>query len=319
MHIHLPNSAFLGNIDPFLKQYDPTDGNTLHITANKKWISVHPVVLSMIAARGRTLRSEQITCERLEARSKHYLARMGLFKILGLNPDIHVTEHESAGRFIPLTIVKDSASLTNFITEMIPLLHLNPKHAKTIEYIVSELIRNVLEHAETPLGAVVCAQYYKKSNRISIGIADTGIGIMQSINKSYNTGTDLSAIHLALTPGITGTTLKEGGSELNAGAGLFFIKSIAKVNRDHFIIYSGNALYKLLNTPTTHVKLVADPFRDQHSKREDLPSWRGTVVGIDISLSTTEEFTTLLDLIRDVYVATVKERKKAQVKKPRFV
>lgn len=321
MKIHLPNSAFLGNIDPFFRAFDSSNPYKLEITANKKWISVHPVVLSMVAALGLKVGRLNIHCEKMEATSKHYFKRMGLFKFLGIKSEIKITEHEPAGRFIPLTQIKNSSELTKFITEMIPLLHLESRQAEPIRYIVSELARNVLEHSHSEFGAILSAQYYKKSNTIRIGIADTGIGIKKSINQSYNTSTDLEAIKLALTPGITGTTRKEGGTEYNAGAGLFFIKSIAKVNHDFFLIYSGNAMYKLLksNKEKHQIRLYADPLKDNHSSDENLPYWTGTVVGIDISLDATKEFSILLDLIREIYVKTVRERKKARYRGPKFI
>lgn len=319
MKIYLPNSAFLGNLDPFLRNFDSSNPLKLELTANKKWISVHPFVLSMVAALSLKVKKSNIRCENMEATSKHYLERMGLFKFLGIKSGIKIIEHEPAGRFIPLTRIKTSDELTNFITEMVPLLHLQPKQAEPIRYIVSELVRNVLEHSQSEYGAVLSAQYYKKSNTIRIGIADTGIGIKKSINRSHNAPTHLDAIKLALTPGITGTTRKEGGTESNAGAGLFFIKSIAKVNRDFFVIYSGNAMYKLLKSKPEHIRLYADPFKDKHSKNENLPYWQGTLVGIDISLDATEKFSKLLDLIRDIYTETVKERKKAKYRRPRFI
>ncbi len=321
MKIHLPNSAFLGNIDPFLQSIDISDSSKLEITTNKKWISIHPVVLSMVAARGLTFQNTNIYCEQLEATSKHYLARMGLFKLLNITTTIHITEHESAGRFIPLTQIKNSADLTKFITEIIPLLHLDPKQSEPIKYIVSELVRNVLEHSGSQHGAIVCAQYYKKSNTIRIGIADTGVGITRTITTSHAANSDLDAIRLALTPGVTGTTRREGGTEYNAGAGLFFIKSIAKINRDFFMIYSGDALYKLLKSVgnAAHIRLYSDPFEDRHSKKENLPYWQGTAVGIDISLDATREFSQLLDAIREIYLKTVKERKKERYRRPRFI
>lgn len=319
MKIHLPNSAFLGNIDPFLKSFDPQDPKSLTITANKKWISVHPVVLSMIAGLGLTLSPANIRCETLEATSKHYLERMGLFKFLRIESGMAITEHESAGRFIPLTQIKESDELTTFITEMTPLLHLEPKHAEPIRYIVSELVRNVLEHSLSRNGAIVSAQYHPKSNTIRIGVADTGVGIWKTIHHSYNPKNDLEAIRLALIPGVTGTTRREGGTEFNAGAGLFFIKSIATVNRDFFMIYSGPAMYKLLKRKSNSMKLHADPFDDRHSKLNNLPFWQGTAVGIDISLDTTREFSTLLDLIRNTYAEAIRERKKQRYRKPQFV
>ncbi|MBI4396727.1 MAG: hypothetical protein HY548_06505, partial [Elusimicrobia bacterium] len=186
MKIHLPNSVFLGNIDPFIRGFDPESPDFLEITANDKWIAVHPVVLSMVAALGLTTKPGNIRCEKIEAKSKPYLVRMGLFKILNIPSDINIIEHEAAGRFIPITRIRTSDELTRFITEMIPLLHLDPEPAKTIGYIVSELVRNVIEHADAENGAILCAQYNKKSNSIRIGIADVGVGIKATINRSYS-------------------------------------------------------------------------------------------------------------------------------------
>jgi anti-sigma regulatory factor (Ser/Thr protein kinase) len=202
---------------------------------------------------------------------------------------------------------------------MIPLLHLAAEQAKTTGYIVSELVRNVLEHSEARTGALLCAQYYKKSNSIRIGIADTGLGIKATITRSHRAENDLEAIRLALMPGITGTTRKEGGTEQNAGAGLFFIKSIASVNRDFFVIYSGAGLFKLLKkTSARKIRLHADPFEDRHTAAAHMPYWQGTVVGVDITLDQTEEFSRLLDAIRETYGSAIRERRKERYKKPRF-
>lgn len=320
MKIYLPNSAFIGNIDPFLKSLDLNNKKKLNLSAHKKWVFVHPVVLSMVAALGLTVDSGNISCEKIEAKSGHYLESMGMFSFLKIPSNIIIKKHESAGRFIKISQIKNSVELTRFLTDMIPLLHLEQKQASSIRYIVSELVRNVLEHANTKYGAIVSAQYHKKSNTMRIGIVDTGVGIKSTINQSYPAKNDLEAIKLALSPGITGTTKKEGGTEFNAGAGLFFIKSIASVNRSYFMVYSGNALYKLLKrSQTKKTVLYADPQKDNHSERLDLPYWKGTVVGIDISLNETHEFTLLLELIKQTYSKAMKERKKARYKKARFI
>lgn len=320
MKIHLPNSAFLGNIDSFLRSFDPREPHRLRITANKKWISIHPMVLTMVAALGQLVSPDNLAFEALEAKSKHYLERMGLFRVLNLHSGISITEHDSSGRFIPLTQVRDSTALSRFITEMIPLLHLAPIHAEPICYIMSELVRNVIEHADSKFGAFVAAQYYPKTNTIRIGISDVGVGITKTIRHSHHALNDLQAIRLALTPGITGTTKKEGGTEQNAGAGLFFVKSIAATNEDFFGIYSGNAFYKLLRqNPLKKDFLNADPFEDRHSAASDYPYWQGVAVGIDIKLDEHERFTALLDHIRTVYAKAVRERKRVHYKKPKFI
>lgn len=321
MKIHIPNSAFLGNIDPFFRSFNNTDPGKLEITAHKKWISIHPMVLAIIAASGLGISPSKISFEKLEAKSRHYLERMGLFKLLGVNSGIQITEHEPAGRFIPLLQITGQKMLTHFISEMVPLLHLDRDQSETIKYIISELVRNVFEHSCSPNGAIICAQYYKKSNTIRLGIADTGVGIKETINISHAAATDIEAIRLALTPGITGATAKEGGTEQNAGAGLFFIKSIAKVGKDFFVIYSGKAMYKLLKASPNakRITLYADPFEDRYSTDTNLPFWQGTVVGIDISLEGGKEFSILLDMIRNTYIKAIQERRKKKYKKARFI
>ncbi|MFA5854724.1 MAG: ATP-binding protein [Candidatus Gracilibacteria bacterium] len=319
MKIHIPNAAWLNSIDTFLEGFDPKNPDKLKITFHKKWMSVHPMVLSMIAALGMKIKPSNIKCEELEAKSCRYLERMGLFNFLGIKSGIKITKHEPSGRFVPLTQIKNPEELTEFITEMTPLLHLKPIHAEPLRYVLSELIRNVLEHSLSRQGAIVSAQYYAKSNTVRVGIADTGVGIWETINESYNPKNDLDAIELALTPGITGTTRKEGGTEYNAGAGLFFIKSIASVNKDFFVIYSGKAMYKLLKRRGKRIMLHADPLKDRHAKRNNLPFWKGTVVGIDLSLDATQEFSLLLKLINETYNEAIRERKKAKHKKPQFI
>ena len=320
MKIHIPNSAFLGNIDPFLRTFNTSNPDVLEITANKQWISIHPIVLSMVAALGLSLKPKNIQCEHMEAKSKHYLKRMGLFDLLKIDSGIEITEHEPAGRFIPLRQITNSENLTEFITEVVPLLHLEPNQVEPIRYILSELMRNVFEHAESPVGAILCAQYYKKSNTIRIGIVDRGVGIKQTISASHRVHNDIEAIKLALTPGITGTTRRIGGTDYNAGAGLFFIKSIATVNKDFFVIYSGKAMYKLLKPDNKkQIRLHSDPSKDKHSEGDDFPSWEGTVVGVDIKLDNRKEFSTLLELIKQTYSQSVRERRKEYYKTAKFI
>jgi anti-sigma regulatory factor (Ser/Thr protein kinase) len=323
MRLHISNSAFLGNINAFIKAADFSDPSSIYITANEKWMSVHPVVLCMIAALGVKVRTESkssrpILCERFTATSKHYFERMRLFQFLKLNSEMNIVEHDSSGRFIPITQIQNPQTLARFIEDMIPLLHLNEQQAQSIKYIVSEIVRNVLEHSGSKYGAFVAAQYHKKTNTVRIGIVDTGVGIRETISRFHNAPDDRTAIQLALTPGITGTTSKEGGTDYNAGAGLFFTKSISKTNKDFFVIYSGNALYKLLRKQSDS-KLNGDPFMDRHTLDSQLPIWSGTVVGIDMTLDDNENFSALLTNIRDAYSATVRERRRKQYKKPKFI
>ncbi|MNU24480.1 hypothetical protein D3C71_128040 [compost metagenome] len=321
MKVHIPNSAFLGNIESYLHGLDTSDNSILEVTSNQKWISIHPLVISMTIALAKEVKLKQgdIKCEDFSAKSRPYLLRMGLINELNPHHGLEIVEHEETGRFIKARQIKNSEELSQFITDMVPLLHTTPEQAYPIKYVMSELVRNVLEHSKSEVGAIVCAQYFKKSNRIAIGVADRGMSVKLAINKSYTAKDDKEALQLAMRPGITGTTTKIGGTEYNAGAGLFFTKSIAKVSRDFFLMYSGDTLYKLLKTANaSDVILHADPLQDKHNLTDKLPFWQGTAVGIDISLDINQDFADLLEKIRDAYQLDVKRANKDKYRKPKF-
>ncbi|MBF2099421.1 MAG: hypothetical protein IGQ88_13755 [Gloeomargaritaceae cyanobacterium C42_A2020_066] len=190
--------------------------------------------------------------------------------------------------------------------------------ADPIRYVISELGRNVLEHSQSQVGGFVCAQYFRDKKRIAIGMADAGIGIPSAIRRSHTFTSEAEALKLALTPGISGATPKIGGNDTNAGAGLFFIRSIAKVSGNFFVIYSGGTQYKLLRRQDNPNFLFTDPLMESHRVVNDLPKWQGTAIGIDITVDDKVEFAALLERIRNSYSIGVKARRKDYYKKVRF-
>ncbi|MDD5103939.1 MAG: hypothetical protein PHX93_06125 [Candidatus Peribacteraceae bacterium] len=322
MKIFLPHSVWLGNIDPFLRSLDLSNPEELELTSNPQWTSLHPVVLSMVAALGMKVRSEKIS-HKIISKSGHYLERMGLFRLWGIESGMHIKAHEESGKFIPLTIVRTEKELSELLENIIPIFHLSeyPEQADTMRYIIDEVTRNVIEHAGLDTNALVCVQYYPRSKKIRIGIADTGLGLRATLSRHHHISSHLHAIQQALWPGITGTTSKPGGSEQNAGAGLFFTKSMARVNKDYFFIYSGDAMFKLLEPKENdRLSIPVDPFADRHTKEEGLPFWKGTAVGIDITLEQTLQFRVLLNALNDVMKeATRERRRKMERRKPRFI
>lgn len=323
MKATLSNSDYLRNFDRFIDGLDFSSPESLHIYSHPKWINVHPAVLTLVASMAMQAGKKNVKFENLTATSGSYLDRMGLFELTNQRSPYSIRKKEESGRFIPITVIKNSAEQSKFITDMIPLLHLPADKTDAIKYTVGELLRNVLEHAESPNGAIVAAQYYKKSNTIRIGICDGGIGIKKSLQHYWasQAKTDIEAIKWALVPGISGTTRREGGTEDNAGAGLFFIKSIAQVARNYFMIYSGSGIYKLLlhDKRIEKPRLHPDPDDDRHSERNDAPYFQGTLVAIDLSLENKSEFTQLLAAIREVYGRAVRERKRKRYKEPKFI
>lgn len=321
MRIYLPNSAHLQNIEGFLRRYRQGSTESLQVSGHKNYIHLHPFALALAACAGATAEAKgwKTRGSLSDVRSIPYLVRMRLFDYLKIKPPRVIQEHEEAGRFVPLTRIRTSDELSRTITDMIPLLHATASVADPIRYVISELGRNVLEHARSDVGAFVCAQYFKDKKRIAIGMADSGRGIFEAIRQSHPANSEQEAFRLALTPGISGATPKIGGNETNAGAGLFFIRSIAKVSGNFFVMYSGRTSYKLLRKQQEPQLLYGNPFKEDHSLVTDLPYWQGTAIGIDISVDDSADFSTLLNIIRKSYSIDVKKARKAYYKKIRFL
>lgn len=127
--------------------------------------------------------------------------------------------------------------------------------------------------------------------------------------RSHLVKNDADALRLALQPGITGTTKRIGGNEFNAGAGLFFTKSIATLSRNRFFLYSGDTMFRLMKTRKRHEPVLhPDPINDPH-EFEQAPYWPGTVVGIDMNIEQGIEFVELLDQIRQAYFLDLKKKR----------
>lgn len=291
---------------------DTNSPSVLTLTNHPNWVSIHPLVLALTACSAELVhnRGGLIIPELSYHASMRYVLRMGLFDYLRISPPLTINPHEESGRFIPITKVISADDASRVTTDLIPLLHAPPEVSKAISYVISEMLRNVLEHASSPSGAIICAQYYASKNRISIGIADSGVGIFQTISHSHKPEDAQHALRLALMPGITGTTSRIGGSITNAGAGLFFTKSIAALSRNYFILISDNSVYRLLkNNPNRTFGLNPDPWTDRHETLTLSTPWPGTAVGLDIALPPEEDFSRLLDTIRISYRIDVKEQR----------
>jgi len=120
----------------------------------------------------------------------------------------------------------------DLMAEVVPLLHLSdePEQARAVHYVLSEMIRNVREHSDSRHGAVVCAQYYTGERAggrpyVSVGVADTGRGVRESLRWNYpEVDDDRKAVLAAIKPGITGAVPTQYGHSNNAGAGLFYTR-----------------------------------------------------------------------------------------------
>ena len=156
--------------------------------------------------------------------------------------------------------ITGAAELGELLADIVPLLHLSdePGEEKAVQYALSEMTRNVLEHSQSPFGAVVCAQLYRGKDTvkkvqsplsrryISIGVADAGIGVRSTLARTEpGLDTDRDAVLRAMEFGTTGAIPGVYGTGDNAGAGLYFTRRLSWATARYFALASGDALFKL--------------------------------------------------------------------------
>lgn len=189
---------------------------------------MEPIALAMVASwsawcckQGKSIQVHNL------GRHAGYAARMRLFQHLGVSFDLYLTEHEEAGRFLPLTQVAHQRDVGPVIGDISALLHLDddPESLAAVQYCVSELLRNMLEHSGAESGAFVCAHRYIKKPRhnpekkvaqpiprVSIAVADCGQGISAHLGHNYPDALKSDAVALGLVQlGGNSSPVFEGG------------------------------------------------------------------------------------------------------------
>jgi len=321
--LYIPNSIALRNFDSIFvnNDFDFSD-KKVDITFHNSYVAMHPVGLAFYAALGDFFADTNIKTTatiNYEIKSIPYLQRMGLFDALGYADPIETKNHEECGRFIPLRRIRNSDELSQLMKDIDPILHADQNTSRTVKHVFSELLRNVIEHSGADMGGHVCATYNRRRKKISVGISDAGKGILNGMRGYSNFDSHIEAILSALTPGISGTTKRIGGTAENAGAGLFFTKCIAQSTRNHFLIYSGDSYFKLLTTPKgSKITFNSDPRNDKSTCKSNLPFFNGTLVGIDMYIEDTTAFNKLMDNIGETYRLSVNKMKKDYFKRINF-
>jgi hypothetical protein len=305
--VMLPNSVTLHTAGAFVNRVEfpwPAFGGQAELVLPTGYCYLAPMGIATVAAWGDTLRSQrcQITCENVNTRGVGYASRLHMFDYLGCQGPA-VTEHEESGRFIPVTKIENQEQLRDFAINIVPLLHVDsPETVSAVRYCFEELVKNVLEHsAGAP--AYACAQYYADSGKVSIAVVDCGQGLFGSLSGNHpGLADDESAALLALRPGVSGATASRFGGQENAGAGLFFTKTIAKFSGERLLLYSGQGGYLLLQhrDRSQRAMVFEEPEADKHKMLSGSP-WPGTIVALDIGVSPDYKFGHVLKVIRDRY------------------
>ncbi len=210
------------------------------------------------------------------------------------------TRRGEPGRTVPLTRVVGFESMdrtAQHIAELlIPAEHEDTR--RTVQYVIVELWRNVVQHSEDKLGGIIAAQLNNKGRSaarptVQVAVGDGGIGIQNHLLRKHPQLTDSqAAIQRALEPHISGT-FEEGetGSRENAGMGLFFIAEMTKLVGGRLLVASRGAAFSL----------AGDPEHEGLNQVRTFPvhaSFPGTVVAFEMPAFEQLDYSAMLETIR---------------------
>ena len=135
-----------------------------------------------------------------------YVSRMDYYKILGIEHPEGFRRHPGGDRFIPMSLVEENmsindtaAALRNVIMAHLPF---SESAMDAADYAFGEILDNVIQHSAADVPGVTAAQYYPKSSRVEICVADCGVGIPASMaeNPLYLGLTNQGLLEKALQP-----------------------------------------------------------------------------------------------------------------------
>ena len=239
-----------------------------------------PWVAAMFGAYGCWLRGSQGREVKLwldeNSQVGNFLKRARLPQLLGgESEDVGAS---GADRIFPLTQIHKSKEIQPCVNELMRLLAIeDPEIADAIRYSLVELLRNVVQHAYSDIGAVVIGNYYPKAGQVDIVVVDFGRGIRMALQERYREiKDDYKAVKFALQPHVSGT-FPHGAYESmasNAGLGLFFIREIAARSGGGFFLGSGSMLAAIRGSED------GVPQKRYYTSKTD--GWRGTVAVLQL-------------------------------------
>lgn len=250
---------------------------------------LEPWALAMFTAYGLSLRQQTgLDVEPLlddAVASNRYLRSMGVAEVLRTGRSIDAWDDDR--RNTGLHVIRSHEDVTRFVRSATQLGRgPDDETMDALKYGMTELGRNVVQHADSPVGGVAIAQFFPDRNSLQIVICDSGRGVREALRHNYpEIAGDLEALKLAVLPHVSGAqaTGPYSASD-NAGLGLFFCKEIAWRAGGTFWLASQRAL----------LGVIREDDAARHRVYRRIESWPGTVVAMDFPADGVVDFGGLL-------------------------
>lgn len=125
-----------------------------------------------------------------------------------------------------------------------PIIQLVNRHleisSEPEEYLricVNEVVQNIEDHADSPIGGVMCARYMSGDQQVRVAIVDRGVGIYTTLKQRYHDTTADNALRRVLRGKFTALSRPN-----NAGLGLCNLSNMVEYLKGDFVIISETAV-----------------------------------------------------------------------------
>lgn len=253
-------------------------GDTLNLKINTSG-RIKPQYLCIIVSWIKYLESKGVILEKEIEGENTYASRIDFYKHIGYKYEESFNRHNARGRFVEIT--NTNRDNTNDIVNLImDVIDKNMKVDETLfqclSYFLFEVIDNINEHSESPIGGHVVVQNFEQQNLLSIAIVDSGVGIHKSLKDSgkpeFLNIDEQEALKVCLEEGVT--RFKE------RGYGLYHTSKFIKANKGKMEIYSGDS--------TLHIN-------NGNQITTECNSWQGVIMYFEIKTDNNVDFIKVFD------------------------
>lgn len=185
-----------------------------------------------------------------------YLSHLGFFDYILMGEGNAVGAASGSGTYLPITRISkpdfnsDTESVREWYEKIMSAARglarvvsgtlEDTQENRLYNYALREIIRNVFEHSGAS-ECYVCGQRWY-NGKVEIAVVDEGMGIAESLRKSFELENDMEALNLAIKPGVSRTSNVSKSENIydNSGFGLYVLSQLA-TNFGWYILGSGTS------------------------------------------------------------------------------
>lgn len=272
----------IGNIRGLLNVLDKykelSSNDTLYLNIDCNGM-IFPEYLCILVSWIKFLEYKGIKVVKKILNENDYVSRINFYNEIGYDYIENFNRHNGSGKFIEITRI-DNTNTNYIVNNIMNVIKCNIELHDTVfdclNYCLFEVVDNINEHSESPIGGYIVVQNYPQKNILKIAIIDSGLGIYNTLKNSgkeeYKNINESDALKCSI---------KEKNSRFQKrGYGLYHTSNFMKHNKGIMSMHSGNSTLSINNGK---IKTYSSGF------------WQGLIVYFNINTNKSVDINDIFD------------------------